>query len=144
MGSGYHGGFGSTTGAQTPNPVKNVKFTPVNFEGSVKVNGVERDVSRKVYQRDDINFNRIDKDTGETNLQRMLNGLAPLDPTGIPYELHHIGQEANATLAMLTHSEHANTVLHMFKEVSVINRKLFDKQRARFYKEFAKLLMQGV
>jgi len=43
---------------------------------------------------------------GVTNLQRMQAGNAPLDSTGIPYELHHIGQKTDSTLAILTRSEH--------------------------------------
>ena len=93
--------------------------------------------------RTDIDLTSIVDDLGRTNLQRMLKGLAPLDPAGNPYQLHHIGQEANATLAMLTNEEHKNAALHLFKEISEIDRKLFDKQRAQFYKEFAKLLMNG-
>lgn len=73
MGAGYLGGFGNTKGSQTRKQI----FTPVWYEGTVKVNGVERDVSRRVYQRNDIDFNYIDEDTGETNLQRMLRGNAP-------------------------------------------------------------------
>lgn len=43
---------------------------------------------------------------GLTNLQRMQEGMAPLDPTGVQYELHHIGQKADSTLAILTRAEH--------------------------------------
>ena len=39
---------------------------------------------------------------GVTNLERMLNGRAPLDATGTAYELHHIGQKTDSTLAILT------------------------------------------
>lgn len=43
---------------------------------------------------------------GITNLDRMLNGRPALDPTGTAYELHHIGQRADSTLAILTRAEH--------------------------------------
>ncbi len=52
-----------------------------------------------------IDLNFVDE-MGRTNLVRMQSGYAPLDPTGIPYELHHIGQKADSTLAILTRSEH--------------------------------------
>lgn len=52
-----------------------------------------------------IDLNYVDE-YGLTNLQRMQKGNAPLDPTGIPYELHHIGQKGDSTLAVLTRSEH--------------------------------------
>lgn len=45
---------------------------------------------------------------GRTNTQRVLNGLAPLDSTGTPFELHHIGQKADSPLAILTQAEHHN------------------------------------
>ncbi len=43
---------------------------------------------------------------GRSNVQRVANGLAPIDPTGMPYELHHIGQRADSPLAILTNAEH--------------------------------------
>lgn len=89
MGTGYHGGFGSTKGSRR----KKCIFTPVQFEGIVRVNGIERDVSRRVYQRNDIDFNYVDKDTGQTNLERMLKGKAPYGRDGKPLELHHILQK---------------------------------------------------
>lgn len=52
-----------------------------------------------------IDLDFVDED-GLTNLQRMREGLAPLDPTGVPYELHHIGQKSDSTLAILTRAEH--------------------------------------
>ena len=52
-----------------------------------------------------IDLNFVDE-MGRTNLVRMQSGLAPLDPTGVPYELHHIGQKVDSTLAILTRSEH--------------------------------------
>ena len=53
---------------------------------------------------------------GRTNLQRMKEGLAPLDKDGISIELHHVGQKADGTLAMLTKSEHDHSALHGFLE----------------------------
>ena len=52
-----------------------------------------------------IDLNYTDE-FGMTNLQRMHAGLAPLDPTGLPYELHHVGQRTDSTLAILTRAEH--------------------------------------
>ena len=54
MGAGAHGGFGHTKGSRsTP------RFTRVQYEGTVKVNGEIRDVSRRVYQRNDIDFEYV-------------------------------------------------------------------------------------
>ena len=59
-----------------------------------------------------------------TNTQRILAGNSPVDPTtGIPYELHHIGQEPTSPLAILTKAEHMqgghNTILHFRIESEV-------------------------
>lgn len=89
MGAGYHGGFGASKGSH----IRKRIFTPVQFNGTVKVNGIERNVSRRVYQRNDILFSYVDKDTGLTNLQRMLKGYAPYGRDGKPLELHHILQK---------------------------------------------------
>lgn len=57
--------------------------------------------------RTDIDLYRLDE-MGKTNLERMLTGKAPLSSTGEKFELHHIGQRNNGTLAILTDSEHKN------------------------------------
>ena len=44
-------------------------YSPVEYKGSVKVNGEVRDVSRRVYQRNDIDINYYDEVTGLTNLE---------------------------------------------------------------------------
>ena len=110
MGTGYHGGFGSTKGSHR----KKCIFTPVQFEGIVRVNGIERDVSRRVYQRNDIDFNYVDKDTGQTNLERMLKGKAPYGRDGKPLELHHILQKEVGPMVEIhetTHQEYKK-ILH--------------------------------
>lgn len=55
-----------------------------------------------------LNFKSKQPDGTEiTNLQRMLNGNAPIDPaTNKALQLHHIGQKADGTLAVLTESQH--------------------------------------
>ena len=52
-----------------------------------------------------------------TNLERMKQGYAAIDPTtGLAYELHHIGQSVDSPLAILTKEEHIsagnNGILH--------------------------------
>lgn len=82
---------------------------------------------------------------GRTNLQRMQEGLAALDPlSGESYQLHHIGQEMDSTLAILTHSEHMqggnNLIWHELGEATKINRNVFDKQRMAFWKNIAEVM----
>ncbi|WP_449076181.1 HNH/ENDO VII family nuclease [Ruminococcus sp.] len=89
-----------------------------------------------------IDLNFVDE-YGRTNLQRMLDGFAPLDPDGIPYELHHIGQKADSTLAILTQAEHRkngnNKIWHKFGEETEVHGKgnKWNQQRAKFWTEFA-------
>ena len=92
----------------------------------------------------DIDMSFVDE-FGRTNLQRMQQGLAALDPsTGQAYQLHHIGQEMDSTLAILSEAEHMqggnNLIWHVLGEDSKINRSVFDKQRADFWKYLAGLL----
>ncbi len=92
--------------------------------------------------RSDIDLNLIDE-FGRTNLQRMQAGLSPLDANGMTFELHHIGQNADATLAILTQAEHDNAALHGFKAISEIDRAAFAVQRRQFWKTMAQVLSSG-
>lgn len=85
---------------------------------------------------------------GYTNLERMQKGWAALDPaTGKAYELHHIGQKQNSTLAILTKAEHMqngnNKMWHILGKDSEVNHGLFTEQREAFWKDMANLLTQG-
>lgn len=95
-----------------------------------------------------IDLDYVD-DFGRTNLQRMQDGLAALDPaTAQAYELHHIGQRMDSTLAILTKAEHMqggnNTIWHLFGEGSKINRSVFATQKSSFWKEMADIMLKGV
>lgn len=97
--------------------------------------------------RKDIDLYNIVDEMGRNNLARMQNGLSPIgiDDAGnvYKYELHHIGQESDATLAILTTKEHDSSVLHGFKDVSEIDRKSFDVVRKHFWKTMAEYLTEG-
>lgn len=93
----------------------------------------------------DLNFT---DEMGRTNLQRMQQGLAALDPsTSNAYELHHIGQKMDSTLAILSKAEHMqngnNLIWHEFGSESVINRAVFEKQRIAYWQSIAELLLSG-
>lgn len=60
------------------------KFKVVNYEGTVKVNGQTRDVSRQVYQNNEISWDYLDSSTGLTNRQRAKLGNAPIGLDGHP------------------------------------------------------------
>ena len=89
--------------------------------------------------RTDINLNQLDE-YGKTNLARMMDGKAPLDSAGNPFELHHIGQKKDGTLAILTRSEHDNAALHGYVKQSEIDRPAFNTIRKEFWKAMAKAL----
>lgn len=89
--------------------------------------------------KDNIDLDFVDE-MGRTNLERMSKGLSPLDSSGHSYELHHIGQSNDATLAVLTREEHDSKFLHGFKEISEIDRKAFGKQRKQFWKTIAAMM----
>lgn len=135
MGAGFYGGFGSTRGSLREKK-RNRIFAPIKFIGFVKVNGIEKDVSRRVYQRNDINFYYFDQDTGQTNLQRMLRGNAPIGRDGKPLELHHILQQESGPMVEIhetTHREYKR-ILHGLKGNgdSFRNNKDLDNQYRSF------------
>ncbi len=91
--------------------------------------------------KSDIDLARIDS-KGRTNLQRMQQGLAPQDSSGISYELHHVGQKKDGTLAILTQSEHDNPAIHGFLERTEAHAEgnNWDAERQAFWKAFASMV----
>jgi hypothetical protein len=86
---------------------------------------VEQVGDRVCLTQPDIDLDYKDAN-GMTNLERMENGLAPINPEdGLPYELHHVGQKNDAPLAELTHSEHMspenNKTLHPIRSGSEVD-----------------------
>ena len=94
-----------------------------------------------------LDFNSKQPDGTEiTNLQRMLNGNAPIDPvTNKALQLHHIGRKADGTLAVLTESQHQGNsqILNIAGKSSEIDRPAFAKTREEFWKSAGKLLQEG-
>ena len=86
----------------------------------------------------DLNYkSSLPDGTEVTNLQRMQQGYAPLDPaTGKAYQLHHINQDPNGTLAILKEAEHQgnSSILNNPDIVeSKIDREAFSKIRKDFW-----------
>lgn len=90
--------------------------------------------------RTDIDLWRLDS-KGRTNLERMKQGLSPLDANGKSYQLHHVGQRKNGTLAILTEAEHDNPALHGFLERTEAHGpgNNWDAERQAFWKAYAAL-----
>lgn len=131
MGTGNHGGFRNTFGAK-----RYKRFSIVQFEGKVKVNGEIRDVSRRVYQRQDIDFSYYDNNTGLTNLERMQVGKPPIGNDGQAIQLHHVIQkEAGPTVEIreTTHQEYYRILHGLIKnKQSFRNEPLLNKQYNNF------------
>ena len=96
--------------------------------------------------RSDIDWDAKDQ-YGQTNLERAKQGLAPLDPEGRPYELHHVQQKPDGMLAELTREEHRGVgidgVLHDSGQTSEIDRGAFNGERAAHWKARAEQVEEG-
>ena len=82
------------------------RYTKTNYEGTTKVGGQEKDISRTVYQRNDIDWNRVDPTTGLTNKQLAQAGLAPYANDGTKMELHHLLQQEPGPMVEIPGSLH--------------------------------------
>ena len=87
---------------------------------------------------------------GRTNLARMKDGLAALDPTNnLPYELHHIGQQSDSPLAILTRAEHTgggnDKILHPNQSASQVDHGYqWQKQTKAFWQDYAAQAVAGM
>lgn len=104
-------------------------------------------VSNRTAMIRDIDWNRKDP-FGRTNLERIATGENPLDPDGIPYELHHVGQENDSVFAILTQAEHRGEgnfrMLHENLRESVIDRAEFAKEKVQFWKSLYSIVTGAV
>lgn len=93
-------------------------------------------------QNIDLNYvSQLPDGTDVTNLVRMQKGYAPINPiTGKAYQLHHIGQKADGTLAVLTESQHQgnSAILNIFGKESEIVRNEFATTRKEFWEYLGK------
>ena len=85
----------------------------------------------------DLNYtSELPNGTEVTNLVRMQQGYAPIDPTtGTAYQLHHIGQKADGTLAVLKGEQHQgnSAILNIVGKETEINRPEFAGTRKEFW-----------
>lgn len=95
----------------------------------------------------EINWKLVD-DMGRTNVQRVMTGLAPIDSTGVPYELHHIGMKADSPLAILTNAEHhskANfSILHWADEGKNVTDAAWNAQKKEFWNAILKMAQEAM
>lgn len=96
-----------------------------------------------------IDLNYVD-DLGNTNLQRMALGQAPLDATETAYQLHHVGQKVDSPLAILTYAQHMqdgnNSIWHIIGQAGEvhIDEAVWTAQRKAYWKDFAQLTIEGL
>lgn len=80
---------------------------------------------------------------GKTNAQRVAANLAPIDATGTPFELHHIGQRADSPLAILSWAEHHSSgnykILHYAEQGKGISDAAWNKQKQEVWKAILKM-----
>ena len=95
----------------------------------------------------EINWKLVD-DMGRTNVQRVMAGLAPIDSTGMPYELDHIGMKADSPLAILTNAEHhskANySILHWADEGKNVTDAAWNAQKKEFWNAILKMAQEAM
>ncbi|MEI2401396.1 HNH/ENDO VII family nuclease [Niallia taxi] len=121
-------------------------YKAVEYTGTTKVNGDERDISRRVFQRIDIDYKRIDPDTGMTNFQLMKKGRAPIWKDGTVIELHHLIQREPGSMVEIPASMHDeySEILHglvenggSFRNDPVLKRQ-YDNFRSKYWRWRAK------
>ncbi len=93
----------------------------------------------------EINWKLMDS-YGRTNVERVAARLAPIDSTGMPYELHHIGQKADSPLAILTNAEHHSrdnySILHYAEKGKNVADDVWIAQKQEFWKAILKLAQE--
>lgn len=100
---------------------------------------------REVWTRK-INWSFKDE-FGRSNIERVTNNLSPIAPDRNPYELHHIGQNADGALAILTKAEHHNNetykALHYAGKGKDITGAAFQKEKNVLWKQIMQDQLSG-
>lgn len=126
-------------------------YKDVTYTGTTKVNGEIKDISRRVFQRIDIDNKRVDPDSGMTNYQLMRKGRAPFWKDGTVIELHHLIQREPGSMVEIPASMHDeyNKILHGLVENGRSFRndpelkKQYDNFRSKYWRWRAKQIEKG-
>ena len=115
-------------------------YTAVEYEGITKVDGEIRNISRRVYKRNDIDWNQVDSESGLTNLQLAKQGRSPKASDGSVIELHHLIQlepGAMVEIPSTLHDEYSR-ILHGLVENggSFRNNPTLKKQYSNFKSKY--------
>ena len=105
----------------------------INSGKKVKYKGQEF-VKRDVFDKEYVDA------AGQSNRDRMTQGLAPIGRDEKPINLHHMKQQKDRTIVELLDTEHKehSKILHRYIKESEIDRDEFAKLRAAYWKERAK------
>ncbi|MED2975857.1 T7SS effector LXG polymorphic toxin [Bacillus swezeyi] len=122
--------------------VNKERYGVTEVKGHVKTEGKIKNVSRKVYTFKNLDINKIDPETGMTNLQLMKKGRTPYANDGTQINLHHLIQEEPGPMAEIPDSWHTkySKVLHGLKGKgeSFRNDPVLEKQYNLFRKRYWK------
>src|SRR5690625_32868 len=125
-------------GKGTGEKYKNYKA--IEYNGTTKINGEVRDTSRRVYQRLDIAYERVDPRTGKSNYQLMKSGRPPIWKDGTKIELHHLIQREPGSMVEIPSSMHKeyDRILHRLVENggSFRNNPVLKKQYENFRSKY--------
>jgi hypothetical protein len=128
---------------ETGKAASNARRRMTNFEMQIIESGRKAKFSGQEFvKRDDLFDSTFIDAAGRSNVDRMKQGLAPLDKDGNPINLHHMKQQNNGIVAEVSHREHKefSVILHRYagKHESQIDRAAFDKLRSSYWKYRAK------
>nr|WP_236823059.1 T7SS effector LXG polymorphic toxin [Bhargavaea massiliensis] len=101
-------------GLSLPRGLEYKNYRAVEYIGKTKVNGEVKDISRRIFQRLDIDYKKVDPETGKTNYQLMKSGRPPIWKDGTRIELHHLIQREPGSMVELPQSMHKeyDRILH--------------------------------
>lgn len=127
----------------SPKTIKQIKSLE-EYKVYKKAGLIEKEVNgqKALVKNIDLEYvSKLSDGSKITNLERMKKGYSPIDAaTGKAYQLHHIGQKSEGTLAILTEAEHQGnaSILNISGKISEIDRTAFNKVRKEFWMSFAK------
>lgn len=109
------------------------------YEAYKKMGLTVQKINGKWVYTQKIDWDLVDS-KGRTNYKRVAEGLNPIDKSGSSFEVHHIGQENDSPLALLTKQQHKEyySVLHKNTgdSPSAIDREAFEKIKRDMWKAY--------
>ncbi len=113
---------------------------------SLGLTEVEINGQTALIQAIDLEYVSVVNGQTVTNLERMRMGYAAVDATGTSYELHHIGQTVDSSLAVLTNAQHTGEYYSLLHDTtidgvhSLLSASEWSSQRSATWKALAEVL----